>query len=317
MQAALPRLRGPVDEGEPDEHAHARVAGRERERLLGVPGLRVERDAGGVRDRLVAVLRDPDRRSLSPERRVERLAEALEVAEGDARPAHRPGRGDARAAAGTDAAPTRRSGARAAAPRRVARTARASGCPAPCPGSGGHAHAATSRRSRRAPPGSPPSRRRTPSVRCPRRAPATPTRRRRRTAARGTARGSARSRRCTGGRPGSRRGDPSSGRRGRRRSPRGPARLVGGWFGVCPPFAHSGVPQMLRSSSIPRCCELRTRSSRSSKWYAGSNESRAFAGLLVAASFQATIVRMTEAFASRAASSAVARSGAQRNDASS
>ena len=68
---------------------------------------------------------------------------------------------------------------------------------------------------------------------------------------------------------------------------------------------------------MPRCWAVRARSSRSSKWYAGSNELRASDGLLAAAPCHSTIVRITEAFASRAVSSAVARSAAQRNEESS
>ena len=99
---------------------------------------------------------------------------------------------------------------------------RASGCPARAGRSERRGRGATSRRSRPAHPGCRASRRRRWRARAVRRAPAPPTVPRRRTAAQGTARGSARSTPRTAALRGSLRADPSTGRRAPPRSLRGP-----------------------------------------------------------------------------------------------
>ena len=83
-------------------------------------------------------------------------------------------------------------------------------------------------------------------------------------------------------------------------------------FGVLPPFAHLGVPQIVIRTSMSRDCVLRTSSSRSLKRYAGSNGFAAFAGRVGAMFAHVTSVRTIVAFVARAWSSISARRSSYR-----
>src|SRR3990170_5007771 len=74
-------------------------------------------------------------------------------------------------------------------------------------------------------------------------------------------------------------------------------RFVGMTFGPLPPFAHRGVPEIVRMTSWSYSWALRTASSTSSKMYAGSNGSDGLAGRVLAARFHWTSSLMIEALA--------------------
>ena len=83
-------------------------------------------------------------------------------------------------------------------------------------------------------------------------------------------------------------------------------------FGVLPPFAHLGVPQIVIRTSMSRACVLRTSSSMSRNRYAGSNGFDAFPGRVGATFAQVTSVRTMVAFVLRAWSSMSARRSSYR-----